>query len=174
MPERVRDGLHAWRPARELVVAEIGLADPGRHDEFVVAELEAIAADPPGDNPVAGHIEVGDLGHHDVHVLVPLEQIAQRGGDLPLGQDARRTLVEQRREYVVLGPVDHRHRYVTAPHRAHREQAGEAAAHDHHAARARWVCHCLLQSVFHPVGSCQVSRSGSSRSASSGPQLPRA
>ena len=61
-----------------------------------------------------------------------------------------------------------------------RDQAGEAAADDHHP-RAGCGSHnppdlpySVSVVVGQPAGSCQVSRSGSSRSASAGPQLPLA
>src|SRR5215467_15645689 len=107
------------------------------------------------------------------------EQRTQRGGDLPLRQDAGRALVQQRLEQVMLGPVDEGHlqRLLQPPGR---EQAGESAADDHHPG-AGCCGHGLPRSfvlyglrVGQPLGSCQVSRSGSSRSASLGPQLPRA
>ena len=171
--ERIGDRLHARRPAGELGMAEIGLPDPGRDDEVVITELDAVAADPPGQDTPADDIKIEHLGHDAVDILVLLEQVTQRLGDLPLGHDAGSALVEQRLEHVVLGAVDERHRGAF-PQRADREQAGEAAAHDHHAALPGLMCHRMLRSIPHPAGSCQVSRLGSSRSASSGPQLPRA
>ena len=52
--------------------AEVGLPDPGGHDQVVVPELELIAADPLGDDPASRDIEVDDLGHHAGDVLVLL------------------------------------------------------------------------------------------------------
>src|SRR6266536_5338533 len=67
--ERVGDRLHARGPAGALVMAEVRLPDPGGHDEVVIAELDAIATDPPGDDPPPGSIKIGYLGHHAVDVL---------------------------------------------------------------------------------------------------------
>ena len=172
--ERIGDRLHPRCPPGVLGMAEVGLPDSGGDDEVVIAELDAVAADPPGQDAPAGDIKIDDLSHDAVDVLLLPEQVTQRGGDLPLGHDAGGALVEQRLEHVMLSPVDQRHRGVGVPQPADREQAGEAAAHDHHAASPGLVCHRMLRSVAHPAGSCQVSPLGSSRSASFGPQLPRA
>jgi hypothetical protein len=155
-------------------VAEIRLPDSGGHDEVVIAELDAITTDAYGDDPPARRIKIDYLGHHAVDVPVSLEQVAQRSGDLTLGHDPGSALVEQWLEYVVLGAVDQRHRDVAALQPAGREQPGEAAADDHDAGPAGLACHRMLRCIPQPAGSCQVSLLGSSRSASSGPQLPTA
>jgi hypothetical protein len=63
---------------------------------------------------------------------VAFEQIAQRSGDLPLGQDAGRALVQHRLEQVMLGPVDEGDLDRRARQRPDGEQAREAAPDDHH------------------------------------------
>ena len=155
-------------------MAEVGLTDSGGDDEVVIAELDAVAADPPGQDTPADDIKIDDLSHDAIDILVFPEQVTQRRGDLALGHDAGSALVQQWLEHVMLGPVDHGHRGVGVPQSADREQAGEAAADDHHAALPGLICHRMLRSIPHPAGSCQVSLLGSRRSASSGPQLPRA
>ena len=53
------------------------------------------------------------------------------GRDLPFGEDARRHLVEQRLEEVVVGAVDDRDPDRLAAERPGGEEAAEAAADDH-------------------------------------------
>src|SRR4030095_6981068 len=42
---RVREALEPWREAREFVVAEIAVARPGREDQVVIPERDALAID---------------------------------------------------------------------------------------------------------------------------------
>ena len=73
------------------------------------------------------------------------------GAIRPGGQDARRHLVEQRLEQVVVGAVHHRDVDVGVGQRAHRVEAAEAAADDDDPVRAR-TAH---------AGSCATARSSS-------------
>ena len=78
-------------------------ADPGRDDQVVVARHSIRS--PPGAAPITRRplgVDAGDLGHDALDVPVLARAPAQRRGDLPLGQDAGRALVEQRLEQVVL------------------------------------------------------------------------
>ena len=104
--QRVRDRLHPGRERGELVVPEVGLAHPGGDDQVVVAELDGSPSGRRAAHLRAAGSMPSHLGQHALDVLVPLEHLAQRGGDLPLGQDAGGALVEQRLEQVVLGAVD--------------------------------------------------------------------
>jgi hypothetical protein len=145
--QRVGDRLHPRRPPGELVMAEIRLPYAGGNDEVVIGVVEAVPADSLGDDAAASGVEIDDLGHDAVDVLVLPEQIAQRGRDLALGQDSRSALIQQRLEDMVLGAIDDGHRDIAAPQGPGREQAGKAAAHDHHPALTRFVCHCVLRFV---------------------------
>ena len=101
--QRVRDGLHAGRVAGELVVAEVGLPHSGRHDQVVVAELDLARRPAAAPAPGAGSTSMPVTSASDaLHVAVPAEHVAQRRGDLALGQDPGRALVQQRLEQVVL------------------------------------------------------------------------
>jgi hypothetical protein len=100
--EGVVDALHAGRELGEPVVAEVGLAGPGRDDQLVVGMHGGAAEDGGGDG-AGGQVDVGDLTEDDAGVLLPAEHLARRGGDLALGQDAGGHLVEQRLEQVVAG-----------------------------------------------------------------------
>src|SRR5215510_10915872 len=70
-----------------------------------------------------------------------MEQLAQRKGDLALGHDAGRALVQQRREQVVLSPVDEGHLDRRVPQRPGGEQPGEPAADDHYLTGAGCLGH---------------------------------
>ena len=174
---RVLDGLHPGRDRGVLVVPEVGLPDPGGQDEVVVAEVDLPAQRAPRQHPPPGRVQAGRLGDDELDVAVLGQQLAQRRGDLALGQDAGRALVQHRLEQVMLGPVDEGHLDRRARQHPGGEQPGESAAHDHHPALAVLVVHAVFRSVpwrAQPAGSSHLSRSGSSRSASVGPQLPRA
>ena len=69
----------------------------------------------------------------DCRVGLLAQHVADRRGDLALGEDPGRDLVEQRLEEVVVGPVDDRDLDIGAAQRLGGEEAAEAAADDHHA-----------------------------------------
>ena len=131
--ERVVDRLHPGRPARELVVAEVGLAGARRHDQAVVGKLEE---DPVG--PHHGHgpplqVEPAHLGELDLDVPVAVKHPAQRWGDLALGEDPGRHLVEQGLEEVMVDAVHQGDLDRRPAQGASREQAAETSSHDHDA-----------------------------------------
>ena len=130
----VLDGLHPGRDRGVLVVPEVGLPDAGGQDEVVVAELDLAAQRPPGQHLPPVRIDTGHLGDDEFGVAVFAEQLAQRGGDLALGQDAGRALVQHRLEQVMLGPVDEGDLDRRARQHPDGEQAREAAPHDHYPA----------------------------------------
>ena len=124
--QRVSQRLHAGREGGELVVPEVGLLHAGGHDQEVIAVLGLAAERPGGQHAAAPGIDTGHLRQFAVDVAVVPEQVAQRSGDLSLGQDAGRALVQQRLEQVVLGAADEGHLDRRAPQRPDGEQAGEA------------------------------------------------
>ena len=65
------------------------------------------------------------------------QHLADRRGDLALGEDAGRHLVEQRLEQVVRGAVDQRDLDRRAPQRLGGEQPAEPRSDDHHAVHLR-------------------------------------
>ena len=75
-------------------------------------------------------VDVGDLAEQDAGVRCCGEHLAGRRGDLALGEDAGRHLVEQRLEEVVGGLRDHRHVDVGAAQRLGAEEPAEAGT-DH-------------------------------------------
>ena len=143
--EGVVDALHAGGELGELVVAEVGLAGAGGHDQRVVRRHGLAAEDMVGDR--AGlQVDVGDLAEHHRGVALLGQDLPRRRGDLALGEDAGRHLVEQRLEEVVRGLRDHGHVDVGPAQGLGAEQAAEAGA-DHHDLVPAWVWRCEL-SVF--------------------------
>ena len=129
--EGVVDALHAGGELGEVVVAEVGLAGAGGDQQRVVRRHGLATEDLRGDG--AGlEVDVGDLAEQDAGVVLPAEHLAGRRGDLALGEDAGRDLVEQRLEEVVGGLGDHRDVDVGTPQRLGAEQSAEPGAdHDH-------------------------------------------
>ena len=105
--EGVLDGLEARRERRPLVVAEVRVASPGRHDEGVVV-----------DRPAVGHqdlapvgIEADRLAEQDGRVAVLPHDRPERLRDLARRERPRGHLVQQRLEQVEVAPVDERDRH---------------------------------------------------------------
>ena len=128
--ERVVDRLHARGVDGELVVAEVRLRRAGGDDQAVVGELPGPVEQPAGDG-AALEVDAADLGEDDLRVALVAEDVPERRRDVPLRQDARRHLVEQRLEEVVRLPVDQRHVDGRPAQRLRGGEAAEAAADDH-------------------------------------------
>ena len=128
--EGVVDRLHPGRVAGELVVAEPRL--PGaRGDEQAVVGGHALAAEHRRGDGARLEVDVGDGAEHDPGVLLAGEHLAGARGDLALGEDAGRHLVEQRLEEVVRGRGDEGDLDVlAAPERLRAEEASEARTDD--------------------------------------------
>ena len=95
-------------------MAEIGLADPGGHDQAVVGDLEGLDAGDAGVHDPAVQVEPGDLGQFDPDVLVLAQHVADGRRDLARGDHARGHLVQQRLEQVVVAPVYQGHVHALA------------------------------------------------------------
>ena len=98
--EGVVDGLHAGRKHREVVVAEVGLARTRRDDERVVFGLLVLVVVAPLDDARL-NVDLLDEGLQDGHVLLATQDLARGGGDVALGENARRHLIQQGLEEVV-------------------------------------------------------------------------
>ena len=122
-------------------MTEIGLPHAGGQDEVVVAELELLTQRAPRQHPSSRRVDLGNLGQHELKIAELAEQAAQRISDLALGQDAGGALVEQRREQVVLRPVEQGHLDRSLPQRPGGEQAGEPAADDYYPTGASRLGH---------------------------------
>ena len=107
-----------------------GAARARGDDQRVVAEPERLAVRAGGVHGARVEVEAADLGEQHAGVVLPAQDAAQRRRDLGLGEDARRHLVEQRLEQVVVGAVDQRDLDRRAAQRARGGQAAEAAADD--------------------------------------------
>src|SRR6202044_356733 len=86
-------------------------------------------------------IHVEGLCLEALEVGVVPEQVPQRGGDLTLGQDSRRALIQQRLEDMLSCPVNERDRAESSAQRPRGEDPGEATAHDYHPDRRIWLRH---------------------------------
>ena len=89
----VVERLHSGRVQRELVMAEIGLADPGRHDQAVVGYFEGHDAGNAGVHDPAVKVEPCDLGQLHPDVLVLAQHVAYGRRDLARREHAGRHLV---------------------------------------------------------------------------------
>jgi hypothetical protein len=145
----VLDRLHAGGVAGELVTPEVGVRCARRDHERVVGQRERPPVRALGRHHPLFEVDVGDLGQQRARVRLFLDHTAQGGRDQPGRQDARRHLVEQRLEQVVVGAVHHRDVHVGVRQRAHRVEPAEAPADDDD-----------LVPIGH-VGSCATSRSSS-------------
>ena len=147
--EGVVDALHAGRELGEPVVAEVGLAGAGGDDQLVVGVHGGAAQHGRGDR-AGGEVDVGDLAEDDAGVLLAAQDLAGRGGDLALGQDAGRHLVEQRLEQVVAGLADQRDVDVGLAQPLGGEQPAESGADDDDAraaaAASGWRGYALVMS----------------------------
>ena len=130
----VVDGLETRCVRRPLVVPEVAVPGAGRDDERVVREVEAV----PEPDLAGDRVDPRRLAQQDRGVALLAEDRAQRLRDLARRQGARRHLVEQRLEQVVVPPVDQRHGHPVArlAQLPGRVQAAEPAAHDDDAVRA--------------------------------------
>ena len=112
----------------QLVVAEVGHAGARRHNQAVVGEGDGDAVRASGRNLPALEIEAGDLGQQHGGVLLKAQDVPERGGDLPLGEDAGRDLVQERLEQMMGLAVDEGDVDRRPAERARREEPAEAAA----------------------------------------------
>ena len=130
--ERVVDRLHPRRPAGELVVTEVGLAGACADDQAVVRDLEGPPSGRIAVTVRAVQIEAGHLREPDLHVALATKHVAYGRGDVPLGEDGRGHLIEERLEEMVVDPVHEGHLDRGAPQEAGGEEPAEAASDDNH------------------------------------------
>ncbi len=172
--EGVGDRLHARRPPRELVVTEVGLPDARGHDQVVVRQRDPVAAGTRGDHPAPGDVDVLHLREQAPHVPVPVgagHATAPRSAPRR-GSPSRTGRAAAGRDGAPRGPRGSR---ATGTRR-------NALAANNPAKPPPTITTCglvLVSMACAPesgqvTGSCQTSPSGSSASASFGPQLPRA
>ena len=126
----VFDRFHAGGELGEVVVPEVGVSGARGHHERVVRELQRPVVRTFGPHDPALDVDVGDLGEQGAHVRIAPNGAAQRGGDQAGRQDARRHLVEEGLEEVVVGAVDERDVDIRAVEPVDRVQPSEPAAHD--------------------------------------------
>ena len=113
----------------------------------------------------AVEVDVADLGEDDLRVALVAKDVAERRCDVPLRQDARRDLVEQRLEEVVRLPVDHRHVDRRPAQRLRGGEAAEAAADDHDPMASGHRLRPRLRRAASPAGGSSRAGRCSSRAA---------
>ena len=124
---RVVERLQAGRVAGPVVVAEVREARPGGDDQRVVRDRAAV-----GEHDLASlDVEADRLAEEDRRVPLAAEDRPQRLGDVAGRHRAGRDLVEQRREQVVVAPVDER------DHRRDRHDRGPWPPTGHRTRRRR-------------------------------------
>ena len=117
---------------RELRVPEVGLARAGGDDQAVVG-YPAAATDGFDRETARVEIDGDDLAEHDRRVLLVAQDVADRRRDVALGEYARRELIQQRLEQVMVGPVDDCDIEVGgAPQLLRGEEPAEPASDDRH------------------------------------------
>jgi len=94
-----------------------------------------------GVHDAALEVEVRHLGQLDADVLAPPDDVADRRGDLPGRQHARRHLVQQRLEQMVVATIDQRDVDGSVGEHPDRRQPTEAAADDDHPVPRRLLGH---------------------------------
>ena len=130
--ECVVEGLHPRCEERELLVPEVRLGHPGRHDEAVVGILDGHAPGHVGVDHPALEVEATHLGQLHPHVLLPSHDVPQGRGDLTRGEHSGGRLVEQGLEEVVIAPVDQGHVDRLPTEQPGGRQSAESAADDDH------------------------------------------
>jgi hypothetical protein len=109
-------------------IPEVVVLAAGREHQVVERDILAVthAHDP------THEVGPAHLGLQKVDIVRRAEGGSKRIGDVGGGQQRCRDLVEQRRELVVVAPVDEQHVDRPADEPARARQAGEAAADNHH------------------------------------------
>src|SRR5262249_62409292 len=119
--------------AREFVVAEVTVARPGREDQIVVVESDALSVRRVDEHASAVYVDTDGLAEDHRGVELPSQDVANRRGDLPGAQDRRRDLIQERLEQVVVLPIDQDDPDIGVPERLRGGQAAETTPHDHEA-----------------------------------------
>jgi hypothetical protein len=114
----------------EFIVPEVRLPGPGCDDQAVIGDAGAPS------NGLERHlarleVDIDHFAKQHARIRVAAEDVPGRRGDVTLGQDARRHLIEQRLEQVMVGAVDHGHLHRSTPQGLRGGQPAEARA-DYH------------------------------------------
>jgi hypothetical protein len=134
--QRVIDRLHARFVHRELGVTEIRLSRPGSHDQTVIRNTHAFL-DRLEHHLTGPDIDVHDFAQQRPRIALVTQHFPERRRDVSLRQDARRHLVEQRLEQVVVRAVNDRDVHRSRPQCAGGEQPTEPGPDDHDTV-SRW------------------------------------
>ena len=168
-PDRVREGVHREGVlGRALGAEEVDLGAEAE-DEVVVGDRRQLGeADLPRIEVDGGHRVLVDRG-----VVVALEQVAQRVPDARRLEQARRELVEERLEGVVVVPVDEHDLGVGVLQLLGGAHTGEPAAEDQDAGRVMTARSPRRRSSTRPARGGSTSRRSGRRSAGRSSARPR-
>ena len=119
----------------ERGAAEVVALRAGGEDEVVVRDRAMV-----GQQAAAVEINPRDRSQEKVRVAQRADELADRSSDLTRVEQRRRDLVEQRREEVVVVPVDEQHLHRGVLQRPRARQTAKAGARDHD---SRALAHCL-------------------------------
>jgi hypothetical protein len=119
-------GLETRGEGLPVVMPEIGVAGPGGEDQVIVGNARPVLE---RDGAVS-FIDTGDGSEQRLHIVAPLHELADRPGNLRRSEGARRHLVEERLEQVVVAPVDQRYGGTRAAQRLDGRKAAKSAADD--------------------------------------------
>ncbi len=111
-------------------MAEVGGRGTAGHDEAVVGDGEGMT-EFVGMDGARTHVDARHVGQDHPQAPVVAQDVAGRRRDLPLREDARRHLVEQWLEEVMVRPVDQGHADRSQFQGSGGEQAAEARPDDH-------------------------------------------
>ena len=134
--ERIGERLQPRRVHGPVVVAEVAVRGTGGDDEMVVGQRLVFVEQ----HAARGHVEADDFGLQDRQVAAPhlaAQRVADRCAHRRRAHAGGRDLVQQRLEQVVVGAVHERDFDIGLRQRAHRFEAAEAGADDHHPGAAR-------------------------------------
>ena len=109
---------------------EVRLVRARGDDQAVVRDLTALTDRVDRDVPGV-EIDIDDFAKHNARVPLVAENVTDRQRDVPLGQNARRELMQQRLNQMVICPVDDGDIDLGAPQRLRRRESAESAADDH-------------------------------------------
>jgi hypothetical protein len=121
---------HPWGILREFGMPEVRLACAGGDDQTVVRDVAA-QTDRIDRHAASIEIDIDHFAEDNARVPLVAQNVTDRPGDVPLGQNSCRELMQQRLNQVVIRPVDDGDIDVGAPQHLRRRKSSESAADNH-------------------------------------------
>src|SRR5262249_22784252 len=104
---------------------------PGREDQVVIPERDALAIDGVDEDASLIAVEPCHLPEDHRGVALPSEDAANRRGDLPRAQDRRRDLIQERLKEMMVLTIDQQDVDIGVAEGLRGGQAAEATPYDH-------------------------------------------